>query len=472
MVEPLWESQVQDVVFAINNKKTGNLSDPGTGKTAPSNVFMYYLWKQLGIKTVFVMPKKLFRQNKKSFEKYSEFDEGDIVIVRGTPAQRKKLMQGNGKVFLVTFSFFNSRAKGSMSDYQYLKQHQPAVDACVVDEIHMGFGNIQSQRTVNWVQAMRKTQYMLALTGTLIDGKLSSTYPFIHVVEPRYYFNYADFLNQHAELDTWGSPQFWINRDKVKAILDKHTVRHTFAEIHGEENVVIILETVEMEPKHRSIYKKFIDTDSLELEGEIKQMSSGGETALRARQMLQCPETFGYEGIDLGKDEFILRHMIDASENSKATIIFSTFIDEQKRILKLAQQEGVYARILNGDTTQKEAEAIDSEMLSRKLNIVIGSPACMSVGFDWNHLSSVVFSSIDYKDSNFAQGYRRGIRGKRKTSLAVYVLYYENSVDARIALNVEKKMLLSKDMQEGKKVTELITRKSRKQTNKLEALWG
>jgi ERCC4-related helicase len=455
MPTALWDSQVRDVVFALQQKKSGNLSDPGTGKTAPSNVFMYYLWKEKGIKTIFVMPKKLFQQNKRSFLKYTDFSDEDVAIVRGTPKQRQKIMDTDAKVFLVTFSFFAS------SDYQYLKKVHPDINACVIDEFHMGFSSIESQRTQNWIVAMQRIEYLLVLTGTLIDGKLSSAYPFIHAVEPRYYFNYRDFLNQHALIDDWGKPYAWVNRDKVKAILEKHSIRHTFEEIHGEENIVVIPEVAEMEPAHRKIYKKFLETNMVELEREFKEMSSGGEAILRARQMLQCPEVFGNENIELGKDEFVLKHMIDAFENKKATIIFSTFVDEQKRLLKIAQENGIYARILNGSTSHKEMEMIDEEMLSGKLHIVIGTPACMSVGLDWNHLYSVVFCSMDFKDSNFMQGYRRGVRGKRDHALAIYILTYIDSVDERIMGKVEEKMALSADMQKGKKIINLMEKKDK-----------
>ena len=50
-----------------------------------------------------------------------------------------------------------------------------------------------------------------------------------------------------------------------------------------------------------------------------------------------------------------------------------------------------------------------------------------------------MFVSLDYKDSNFKQAYRRMMREPRKTHLRISVYEYERSIDQRIFAIVNRK---------------------------------
>ena len=69
----------------------------------------------------------------------------------------------------------------------------------------MGYGGSTSKRTHNMIRAMAKVDKYLAMTGTLIDGKLSSAYPSIHVINPLYYGSYEGFMMEHAITDDYGN---------------------------------------------------------------------------------------------------------------------------------------------------------------------------------------------------------------------------------------------------------------------------
>lgn len=48
---------------------------------------------------------------------------------------------------------------------------------------------------------MNKVEFCVFATGTLIDGKLNSAYPAIRAIEPRYYWDYKQFLRAHQLRD-------------------------------------------------------------------------------------------------------------------------------------------------------------------------------------------------------------------------------------------------------------------------------
>ena len=86
---------------------------------------------------------------------------------------------------------------------------------------------------------------------------------------------------------------------------------------------------------------------------------------------------------------------------------------------------------------------IDDDFQAGLLDIVIASAATASVGFNWGHLDTIIFISIDFMDSSFLQGYRRAMRGVRTSPLLIYVMEYEKSVDQRIFQIVEIKSAMA-----------------------------
>lgn len=458
MLKPLRPKQIEHLAHYMKNPRTANLSDPATGKTASLNMWMYYLWAEKKTRSVFAMPGSLFTQNKASFFKFTHFKPEDIAIVIGTPEKRKKIMESDAKVFIVSFDFFkpyndNKKRTSRPADFEYLKQVHPDVDCCVVDEFHMGYANFESMRTKWWINYVHKMFSVVMATGTEIDGKLSTVYPIIHIIEPRYYYNYRAFLNEHAIMDEYKRPMGWVKAHKVKAILEKHCVRATFEEVHGEEKVEVIVDVCDMSPPHRQFYKDFEETNSIELEKEFLDTQSGGEVILRARQILHHPETFEKK-FELGKDEKIKVHIAAAIAANKRLVIFSPFIPEQERLVKVAQKMGARAGLINGTVAVgAKRDKVSNQFINHELDVLVASPATVGVGFDWNFIDIMVFTTLDYKDSSFVQGYRRGVRGEREKPLIVYVLKYKSTmVEARTFKIIEEKMQLAAEINPKKRV--------------------
>lgn len=484
---PLRPGQIEDLSFHMRNPRGGNLSDPAAGKTAPANVWMYELATKYQAKTVFLMPTSLFKQNWKSFFKFTHFKPEEIVILRGTPAKRKKLMQNpDAKVFIASFNFFapkpgrkekrnefgvvtqEAKPQGK-SEYQLLKEAGHKIEALVVDEWHMGFKTISAARTLHlcW-NVHNEIPIFVPLTGTAVDGHLSSVYPLIHCLEPRYYMNYDDFLNQHAIYDFFGTKiEGWRNVEKVKEILSRHCIRHTFEEVHGKDATVTVHQEYEMSDAHREFYMEYEDTAMMETPQGFREAAHGGEYVLRLRQIANCPEIFfekfgvtKAKELELMKDEGFRINVLQALQTNKRFLVFAASKSEQRRLVKIAQEEGARVGLLNGNVPQgRQREKVDDDFTAHRLDGVIASPDVVSVGYDWNFLDIVMFYSADYRDSSFFQGYRRGVRGHRDHPLLVYVMYYLDSVEVDILQVMESKMETANATDASRKIFELVKKR-------------
>ena len=353
------------------------------------------------------------------------------------------------KVILCSFHFHREK-------WQRLIEVFPELKCLAVDELHMGYGGTDSQTTAALYGTMRHCSHFIGMTGTLLNGKLDSVYPAIHVIEPGYYpRGYADFRAQHVAFeDDYGRVLAWKNEAKVGHILLRHGVRRTFEEVYGEEDVVFQPADVDMNPLMREAYDEFHEAAMLELsDGQFLDGSLPGVATIRARQIIAHPETFGLcKGEMTGKDEWLEIQITDAIQRGEHTLIFSVHIPEQERIVQLLRKMGRRVALINSKVTGARREAIDlafqgidkdGNFVGRSLDDVVGSPGTMAVGYNWEHVDHVMPVSYDYQDVNWLQSYRRASRGTRKKTLRVTFPRYYNSVDYRVLEIIHQKSILA-----------------------------
>lgn len=333
--------------------------------------------------------------------------------------------QSGVKVIIATFNF-------GADHWQRIIENFPDLDLLLVDELHMpgGYSTPSSKATESFFWLNRHVSRFVGMTGTLINGRLDSAYAAISVIEPRYYGSLQGFLYEHAAVtDDYGRVLVWKNEPKLTAILARHSIRRTFEEVYGKEDVVFVTDVIEVHEKVRESYDKFHQQALLELEnGDVLDGTLPGVALIRARQILAHPETM-LTGIPewTNKDE---RLRVDLMQGKK-TLVFAALQPEQERCLKLAQELGLRAALINGNTLSNRREEIDEMAQQGLLDVIVASGPTAAVGYNWEMFDVVIFVSIDYLDVNILQAYRRASRGSRTSTLFVVFYKYEDSIDDR-----------------------------------------
>jgi hypothetical protein len=482
--------QVERLAQYIANPRFLDLSDPGTGKTPPVCVYLRFQWSEHGHKSLWAMPKSLLQKNRDELLRFTDFRPEDVVILEDdkldpTQAQRNQLRKhvelGHkrfSKELLPYRKFWPRLLEGEVIDliaeceakvilvgfrfmarfWQRLVQSQPAIGCLAVDELHMAFGSVDSQNTKSLFGIMRHAKSFIGMTGTLLNGRLDSVYPAIHVIEPRYYISYAGFRQQHVAFeDSYGNVLSWKNLEKVGQILLNHGIRRTFEEVYGKEDVVFLPDQVTMGPEMREQYDLFHEQAMLELEtGEFLDGSLPGVATIRARQIMAHPETMLLcKGEVTGKDERLMLHVEDAKARGESLLIFSVHTAEQERIKRLLESMGRRVGLMNGNTTTAQRAEIDRAFKARELDDVVGSPKTMAVGWNWEHVDHVVAVSYEYQDVDWLQAYRRASRGTRTKTLRVSIMQYKDSIDKRVLQIVREKSILANKVDPTRPVLQL-----------------
>lgn len=441
-MEALRDYQLDDLAFLMKQRRALLLHDPGGGKTPPACLFMYWVWKEHKGVSLWSMPTHLMRKNRDELLRFSNFKPEEVCIIRGefTAARKEKLRKSGAKVFIVSFQGLVGKRSGTPEWKKY-----DNVKCVVIDELHKAFSNPESPSSQELWRAMNVIPFFCGMTGTLIKGRLNSAYTMLQIIDPRFYGNYRDFLNQHAIKDYFGTIIGWRNHEKLSKILGIISRRKTFDEIYGAQEIVFFIEHVDMTSDQKAAYDEYKASGMLELDKLILEGANEGVNLLRLRQILAHPECISVpvtrdekgrilrsEIVSLGvssRDDRLKDHLEEHKDSGEPLLILSSLKPEQERVLRLCQEAGLTCALINSDTPQSRRVEIDKAFQAGKLQVVVGSPKTMATGFNWPHLNHVIFLSLDYDHDDFIQAYRRAVRGKRNRPLRVTLIQYRSSVE-------------------------------------------
>jgi len=396
------------------------------------------------------MPKRLLDKNRREVLRFTHFKEEDVVIVDGTRKQVEKQLASGAKVFLMGYRRWALSYK-QLPDY---------VKAVHIDEFHKGFKSPTSEASLALFEVFetKRMRWFIAMTGTLISGKLTSAYPAIKVIEPRYYPHAEAFEWQHAIKDADKKIIGWKNHEKLRAIFGRHAIRRTFKDVFGEGNdPIIIPEVVSMSPKQRELYDQFHEQAVVDLQKFYLTGLEPGVAFLRAQQLMEHPNRFPdltdpgkfidvIPGEMTGKEELLDIHLDDHENTGAPLIIYTAMIPQQERIEEMLQKRKLrYGRIWGGMTI-KQSDAVARAFEEGRIDYMLCSPQCADVGFNWQfcgkrEVDHIIHLTLDFLDTTFLQANARGVRGKRLSPLRVSVFEYANSIDQHKLGIIYKKSL-------------------------------
>jgi hypothetical protein len=424
--------QVEDLTRMMLERKIGLFHEPACGKTFISAMYSQYMVRYANEKVVWTQPGGIMAKNKRDILFSTDLAPEEVIMVQGTAARRDELMQSpEGKVFMMS-------GQGYADEYEKLQEYQPKIRHSIHDECHLYYTTHNSARTQNWYRASRRMESIVPMTGTIIRGRLDSAYPVCHLLAPMYYGSDRAFLTHHGWFDDRGKVAAWKNHERLKEVLQRVGIFRSFASVYGAEAKIIQVQKYELTGDQEKVYKTLEKTALIELEDEWVDAGNPAVAAMRARQVLSCPEMFNVKGTT-AKDEALRVMIEDHIKSGERLAIFSAHTLEQERIVEMILKLGGTVGHINGTVSNVRRQEIDTQFNAAALQFVVASPATAGIGFSWGFLKTLVFVSVDYQDDSFIQAYRRGIRGRRDDNLLVLVMKYEGTIEDRMLEIIDRK---------------------------------
>lgn len=443
MVE-LRPHQIEDLAVAIKHKRSLNLSEPGCGKTPVFCAYAWWAWTRNSEKSIIVQPNSLRDKNRRECIRFTGFKPEEVVVLEkasetlgprkriGTTADPETgfinyIDNDDAKVFIVGFTFLKTY-------WRELLQFHPEINLVIVDEGHLGYKTYNSKASKELYNLMDECERFLYCTGSPIDGRLDTAFVPIHIVQPSYYGSYAGFKAQHAGFeDDYGRVLWWVNEEKVTEIFNRHGVLRKWQDVHGEQTRHIeIIDDLQMTGKMEEAYREFEHMACVELDGMFFDGSNPGVATMRARQIINCPSKFGINE-KTPKQEYV------EGIAEPATLLFGSMPEEVEQYAELLRQNDLKVGVIHGGVSRTQRDEIDQAYQAGELDVICATAVTAGFGYNWQRTKTIIYTSLDYQDSNVEQSIKRGERELRDTPLNIYFLEYEDSVDQRVRKIVVKK---------------------------------
>jgi hypothetical protein len=432
-------------------------SHAGTGKTPPACVYSLYVVTKMQKICIWLQPTSLLKKNLGELLAWTGLSKDQIKVVEGTPAAKRDiLLDPNVKIFLMTADAFKTYG------YPRFKSCAHLVGAIICDEPHNYFRGYTSQRTQAFDTFCHENKklHVKFLTATPTPyGKLTSAYIYCRTFKHDYYHTYRYFKMVHEVLNEDGDVIGWQDHQVLEALMSAYSHCNTVKDVYGEVDEYIHREQIELEGKHKEIYLKFEDAGLLELQTAIsKDIEVSGGNTLRCRQILNHPHRMaipnkwddagnpiGYETHNLlgtkptGKDLKIKEYL----EEGEPVIIFAPFQHEHEHLLEVVTKGGYKGAIINGTIPKNQRDKVDADFRAGLLDCVIASPKTAGVGYNWGHVNTVIFHSMDYGDDDFTQAIARAKRGIRTETLRIILLEYVDTIEQLMLVKVHRNSVSS-----------------------------
>lgn len=363
-----------------------------------------------------------------------------VQIVAGTKDKKLKIsLDPNAKVWLFT-------AEGYAAHIHQMQKTFDNIKEIFCDEPHLYYRGWKSKRTQSFVNSLTPDMGVKFLTATPTPrGKLSAAYIYCHVIQRDYYHNYDFFLRQHAILNDWGQPEIWLNHEVLWKFLDNYSICHSYEAVHGKTEKFMIRDVVELEGEQQKFYRRFETEGIADIENIIMTGSNGGVASLRTRQILNHPHSIklpvswdnlgepdGWDTVSVIPLEKVtpkMERILEYAEEGEPLTIFATFDSEIRYIEFHLKKAGYRVGVINGTVPQVKRALIDEAYQAGELDIVVASAATAGVGFNWGHVNTCIFHSLNYGDDELVQAIARQTRGIRTKPLRIVLLEYANTID-------------------------------------------
>lgn len=411
--------QTEDVEFHLDNPKSANHSQPGTGKTAIAAETMMsdptmehilvacpdYLkpmWRDH-------IAKQYYPEQYQHMQRYPQDEIPDIAVCQGQSMDRISQIMARKKWTIINKEMFRTYPIPAM------------YDGVILDEAHH-FANRNAKMTeaATELTTSPNTKRVIQLTATPVRKEPDDLYSQLRMLDPQTFSSYYDFVREYCYVSRgrYGMHVRGGRTQKIKEMLKEYAVAHTYSSVHLQlPRLIEYVDTLEMTPQMRKLYLtvkntyRYPDLGA----GTVKFLTNAMQVMTHLRRMTMC-ET---------KLEAI-QDIVDDSDD--AVVIYTWYREGAEKVaahLLENSNHSVDVPIIDGSiSAQKRAE------LAKGQKYIVATLAALSEGVDLSHARVVVFAESYWQPAMMYQAMSRVRRWSNDTRpVMVHYLNMENTID-------------------------------------------
>lgn len=437
----LYDYQKESIKFMITHPRCINASDMGCGKTVEAIMALLYFDSS---SILVFAPKVALGVWQREFKKWLNWDS---TIYKGTITERndilKKCAKDDRQILLANPYWVDE-----------IRAFQGNWDSLVVDEVHLrGFGNYKSTRYKELDKF--KSNQLYLLSGTLIRKGLEDLYSPFHLLYPKTFKSYWQFMYRHGlvfdgkfgkEIERYPKNPDGFKKNYLDKMITKVKLKD-IAKFLPEKRRTII--PMELDKEQIKLYKQ-IDEDMMFIDkyGRIILASIPLVKHSQVNQMLYSPFALGIDkaGQTLNYAVDLCNQSFDSDKNIAIFMPFKKGLDD---VVKYLYKKTNVDKIFSITSKSKE-EAVD---IAKQYNDFKGKKIIMitilsGIGFRISSADIGIFMGADYTPANNHQAESRLIKVGDKTQYKqfFYLLYPQIDTHENLINILDSK-------QEGVKIT-------------------
>lgn len=426
--------------------------DMGLGKTLQAIVAITQCHEQKKGLSLVVCPTSLVYNWKEEFSKFNPSLQ--VLVVDGTPMQRKKLLNA-AKEYDVVITSYSLLQK----DIDVYKEFDCTY--AILDEAqHIKNRGTRNAKSVKQLQAAHR----LILTGTPIENSLEELWSLFDFLMPGLLSNYERFVEKYLRNPSQpGGKNLETLRRKVTPFILRRMKKDVLEDLPPVSEIIYHCHLSETQ---RELYKSYVDSAREELSLLVKKEGFDRvqihvlATLTRLKQICCHPAIFAKEKPEVGdsaKYDMLLELLQSLIEGKHKTVVFSQYTRMLHILRDELEQMGIRFAYLDG-SSKNRLDIVKQFNEDESIPVFLVSLKAGGAGLNLVGANTVIHYDMWWNPAVENQATDRVHRIGQKQSVSAYKLITLGTVEEKIVeLQNRKKGLVKKVVNSDEEVISKLT---------------
>lgn len=446
-IPPLYNHQVRDVQFCLDNPRVMDLSDPGCGKTRVQIEAFAIRLKKGGGKALVIAPKSLLRSAwENDFHKFAP-----QVVVSVCPANKRE------EGFARTADVYVTNIDAAI----WLAKQKPAFfkgfDTLIIDEI-TAFKHFTSKRSRAAAKIVKYFERRYGMTGTPNSNTIADIWHPFYLIDDgkrlgRSFYHFRSSVCVPKQVGPQPNMVKWEEKDGAEAavggLIKDMVVRNVFEECHDIPANTMNSVPFFMTPKQSKAYQQ-MEKSAITLLNN-KEIVSAVNAAVVAGKLLQIASgaVYGddldgdYASIDTERYELVC-DLIE--ERTNPCVVFFNWKHQKAGLIAEFEKRGITFTVIDGTVSDNNRNTSVQHFQAGFYHVLLAHPASAAHGLTLTKATTTIWASPTYNLEHFTQGNRRIYRAGQTQKTETICILAKGTIEEHVFSILTKKGIRQLDM--------------------------
>lgn len=430
-IPPLYDHQVRDAQFCLDNPRVFDSSDPGCGKTRVQIESFSIRRRNGGGALLVLCPKSLIRSAwENDFHKFAPHLQVSVAPAN----KREEAFERMADVYVTNIDAVTWLAKKPPRFFARFSD-------LVIDEIP-AFKHHTSQRSKALAKIRKYFKYRAGMTGTPNSNTIADIWHQMFILDDgkrlgTSFYQFRGSVCAPKQVGPDPNMVKWEDKDgaelAVGGLLKDMTIRNVFEECHDIPANVQYTVPFYMPPKQQKVYAQ-MEKSAIALVNN-KDIVSAVNAAVVVNKLLQIAsgavygEAEDFVAVDTERYELVST-LVEERENP--CIVFFNWRHQRDGLIAEFEKRGITYTLVDGTTTDNAREVAVRHFQAGFYHVFLAHPASAAHGLTLTKATTTIWASPTYNLEHFIQGNRRIYRAGQTQRTETIIILADGTVESSV----------------------------------------